>query len=1324
MVYRDNPDKPGESMEITQQKLPAGTTLNDLPLAVRKSSTFVGWCYDWECTDYVGSEDRLLGDLTLYAAYTDMQPMESVTMDTYARAYDVATDFAIGITNTGDVLDNAEILAACKIKNVSDPSEEITMAVTRGEDNTCTVSNSNGWQPGASYKLTLKNDQLYFTGFDKTIREYDFTVHREETKNVELNREIRYIHTRELSNLTVNGKTADSVSVAVMTVGIDGEIQGEGSDTTGSFTYTKDSLQTGDIVGVYSGDVIPSMDLAAGDNSDVSYFEITGCNGNQYEYRGAKTEDVLFTPDVFPLEKSKDQDGDPDNHSVTVAVGELTFGDDEMSQALNLDESTTVDPGTEPEQDGEMIITWKNQEGTFNTQPLTIKIRLHWDNLRDGYYIAFDSQGGSYVDTIMGKYNSDIEKPEDPVRTGYRFAGWYEDEELTTPYTIPAKMPNKERMVYAKWEAEDVGYQVVEYLEGTNGVYEAQDPISYSGLTDTEVTPKPAEHEGYETPKEKTETVRADGTTVVKYYYPRAEYHLTFLMEENGETVASDDYRYGTFLTAPAVYRPGYEFQGWSPEVPESVPAGNMTYTATWKASDGIPYAVRYYVEEPEEGGYTLSEIKTMTGTTGETVTASEGDYSSVVYHRKGELASGEVKADGSLVLKVYYDLNIYTLTYDPKGGTLDETTLTARPGERIGVPVPVREGYTFEGWYLDEEYQQSFGETMPDHDLTVYAKWEQQTVNYMVRHYQEKLWSITGNEEIPYKREFNAKNYELTEEESFAAHAGDSVTPEVKSYTGFSAPEKQTVEVLGDGSLVVNYYYTRNTGLLLLEVTGNPDGKEFARVQYVPYGIPIGEIKAVVERQNDRAGYTFEVWYTDGNHQNPFDGIMPAVDANTEEPDAWNDGFKIYGKWTPVPSEYRVEHYQQNPFDPRSYILVEEETKTALTDTEVTPEVKSYPGFQSSEAQTLWVTGYDVACMQYYYDRNSYSVTYVKNNGEADETADVMYGAVISEVPKYSGHAFAGWYEDAALTVSFEGKTMPMHALTLYAKWEPGKKTYQVIHQLQSADGSDTWETAETETFTGTAGDSVEPEVKAYDGFTAPEKQRCTLTVSDDPDTITYRYRRNSYQVTMVTNNGDPATEKTYLYGTRVEEMPERAGYSFDGWYQDAGLTKVFDGTVPAQNSTIYAKWEPRATYYWVKYSLQNANDNGHTVASMESLLGRTEDVITPEVRKFEGYISPQPQTGQIQGGKVLVIEYLYEREVHTLQLENNDGTEPKQQQMKQGAAIPAPSMRKGYTFMGWYGEETVLGITIDRESWKKAPSGSYADTVTFQISYVDATD
>ena len=84
---------------------------------------------------------------------------------------------------------------------------------------------------------------------------------------------------------------------------------------------------------------------------------------------------------------------------------------------------------------------------------------------------------------------------------------------------------------------------------------------------------------------------------------------------------------------------------------------------------------------------------------------------------------------------------------------------------------------------------------------------------------------------------------------------------------------------------------------------------------------------------------------------------------------------------------------------------------------------MKSYPGFQSPQAQNLWVTGDGGACKQYYYHRNSYPVTYVNNNGEADGTADVMYGAAISEVPKYSGHAFAGWYEDAALTVPLKEK-------------------------------------------------------------------------------------------------------------------------------------------------------------------------------------------------------------------------------------------------------------------------------------------------------------
>ena len=96
--------------------------------------------------------------------------------------------------------------------------------------------------------------------------------------------------------------------------------------------------------------------------------------------------------------------------------------------------------------------------------------------------------------------------------------------------------------------------------------------------------------------------------------------------------------------------------------------------------------------------------------------------------------------ADGSLVLKVYYDLNEYKLTFDAKGGESDQTEVTARYGDKIASPMPTRKGYVFEGWYTDEACENAFGQTMPAKDMTVYAKWEKQKVNYTVRHLLEKL--------------------------------------------------------------------------------------------------------------------------------------------------------------------------------------------------------------------------------------------------------------------------------------------------------------------------------------------------------------------------------------------------------------------------------------------------------------------------------------------------------------------------------------------------------------------------------------------------------
>ena len=1723
-ITKKNPQQADQMITVTQEQYQAGTVLKNLPAPVKKSSTFLGWCYDEACTRYVDSKDRLLSDVTLYASYADNQPMEEVSMATYARANDVATDFTIPVTDTSAAMTPDQVRKNFTIKNVTDSSETVTVDVTEGADHTFTISNPNGWTPGAAYKLELQEKALYFTGFDPTIRVYDFTVYREEVKNVELNKEIKYIHKKELSNLTVNGKKVEEVSIAAMTIGTDGSLTEEGSDTTGTFTYKK-QLEVGDQVAIYSGDVIPTMDMSSGDNSDVSFIEITGADGDKYTYRGSRPEDVLFMPDVLPLSMDKDQDGDPDNNSVTINVSDLTFGDDAMSQAMDLDSETTVDegdylaiytgtmgenesgtvslygeitsvllsegkyivsyipvseedmrqtmdvyqkenvegedlledtdvqeleedietqavdsgfasevaervadaametesfeelqeslkedmnadimvqsqgygqlrkaraaggaggsrvelgvptvkanlgttlkhfdgdvsglrlaleigvpitvhvnrgadieimitatfeqevrvsidvdgsavwktwgfipyiadyrvtaslelyeytgiglnvnfktaetgnpvsdsssklrkgvnkiteelknmmengedylnsasglvsggdeisvskslaeryselladeadwveiykrplvdqhfrvlliidiqvklefvvsanvnisigmtywyknakeyvfcvrvkertatndtidlveeqyeftayamgtlgikagvrltvrvgllstsiasvgisadvggyaqvwgylyyelkytasagrssramgamyleigiylevkfeaqalsnaftynptlyenewplykvgvlenvldfaytqdkvaeinmkreiqsvqipdeyfkmqymdmktglddgkyyekiyeddtkyfnismtnsaftydpatniirvnPGDEPEQDGEMIITWKNQEGTFNTKPCARKIKLHWDRLRDGYYIAFQSNGGSFVDAITGKYNAEIKKPEDPVRLGYTFAGWYEDMDLTIPYTIPETMPEEDRLVYAKWEAADVGYTVVDYIEGTNGTYEAQTPVKMSGRTEEKVSPVPAERTGFVTPPQLTETVKADGSLVINYYYVRNKYTQTFKSEketENGtetEVIADGNYRYGTMMPTPAVYRPGYEFLGWEDEegagVPKEVPSENKTYIAKWKALEGITYTVKYYVQNTDNSGYSLSETAALTGQMGEEVTAKAADLDEKVYHLKGELPKGTIKADGSLVLKVYYDLNEYKLTFDAKGGESDQTEVTARYGDKIASPMPTRKGYVFEGWYTDKDFKNRFDGTMPDKDLTLYAK------------------------------------------------------------------------------------------------------------------------------------------------------------------------------QTPVMSSYTVYHYKES-VDGSYFGLTDEEVLSGLTESEVTPQPKQYEGFTSPEAKTGQVNGWGGPDIWYHYKRNSYNLTYVLNNGEDNKISKVRYEADITNTPSRTGYAFAGWYTDEALTQSYVQTTMPAHDLTLYAKWEAGMKTYQVRHYQQSIGNSEQYDLAETETVTAKTGEHLTLAVKAYEGFTAPKPVSYDVVDDGEITYVDYKYTRDRHQVTIHYNNGNDSETKELAYGEKWEEKPYRAGYAFAGWYTDAKCTKEYKANMPDQDLTLYAKWEANIVNYVVEHYQQNVQGDGYTLKESSHARAAVDSEVTPEVMKYKGFEEPKTEKVTISGDGQTTVKYYYKRKVHTVTFDADSGTfaaEKGEDDSKivvtgrYGANITVPKAptRTGYQFLGW--DEDVEMTIPDKDLTYKA--------------------
>ncbi len=75
------------------------------------------------------------------------------------------------------------------------------------------------------------------------------------------------------------------------------------------------------------------------------------------------------------------------------------------------------------------------------------------------FILYFDSNGGNEVPNINVKYNFNIDMPADPIKSGYKFVGWYWDNDVwLQPLTINSliNMPISEKTtVYAKWEKDE-----------------------------------------------------------------------------------------------------------------------------------------------------------------------------------------------------------------------------------------------------------------------------------------------------------------------------------------------------------------------------------------------------------------------------------------------------------------------------------------------------------------------------------------------------------------------------------------------------------------------------------------------------------------------------------------------------------------------------------------------------------------------------------------------------------------------------------------------------------------------------------------------------
>lgn len=403
---------------------------------------------------------------------------------------------------------------------------------------------------------------------------------------------------------------------------------------------------------------------------------------------------------------------------------------------------------------------------TINGADITLYAKVE-----KGYWLTFESNGGSYVAPAFYANGTTAKSPDEPTKSGYTFAGWYTDGDLKTPASFDSITAST--TLYAKWTAgTETKYTVIHFWENANDDgYSFKESETKTGATGDKTNAGAKSYQGFTAQTITQQEIAGDGSTIVKVYYKRNVYSVRFY-SNSGIFGPSKEY---TSLRITAKYG-AYIGDQW-PTYDDSNAWATTDNGSTYQSNiDTMPlngasfYGPRsgwgsetayYYVEVlPGETGtpgpgnlnYKLHHSDTSPGT-GYRVT-DEDKYPITGFTFKtfsAERNWGEYNYDQA---KFYYTRNSYDLVFVSNGS--DEHTVSKKFEQSIAdvnyTPKALtgeKSDYVFAGWYASKECTGEAydftGKTMPANNITLYAKWVAPT--YTVTVYDQngtKLDEIT----------------------------------------------------------------------------------------------------------------------------------------------------------------------------------------------------------------------------------------------------------------------------------------------------------------------------------------------------------------------------------------------------------------------------------------------------------------------------------------------------------------------------------------------------------------------------------------------------
>ena len=504
----------------------------------------------------------------------------------------------------------------------------------------------------------------------------------------------------------------------------------------------------------------------------------------------------------------------------------------------------------------------------------------------------------------------------------------------------------------------------------------------------------------------------------------------------------------------------------------------------------------------------------------------------------------------------------------------LTEWQQTVAAGEELLEPTaPTKENARFVGWYVGET-PLNFG-TVADvsgKEVTVTAKFEAYSYVYFMNE---------DGTQVVYYTAAGVAGEKVAEADLNAATAKVELTMgKEKGVVGWSTTQgsdtPETITFVAGDTYV---YPVVKTGFW---VTFDTKGGDYMAPQF-QMGTPL-DLNTVTPTRN---GYTFDGWY----------------DADGKPVTTVSETATVTAHWKAnSETKYTVIHWQENANDDE-YSSMDIEKKTGATNSTTNAKAKSYSGFTAQAITQKTIAGDGSTIVNVYYKRNVYDVKFytIRHSGglfghsyyEEDTSLRITakYGAVICD--RWPNKPESAW------NVSKNGNTwqagidvMPLNGATFYQRGQNSSHTMVASYYLETVSGG-RYELDHQDTVYGYDDSVTEEDRYSITGFTLNESK--STKIRKPYDGAKFYYNRNSYNIVFM-NNGAKDSEVSRKYQQDISDVtytPTRpagvpANFTFAGWYDNElceGTAYDFTGkTMPAQNITLYAKWQApviKATVY-----------------------------------------------------------------------------------------------------------------------------------------------